>query len=231
VTTGAHKLRGVRNNNPGNIERAPGVRWQGEADDQTSDPRFVVFDHMKWGIRAICRVLITYQDKRQAGDGSRIDSIREIIDRWAPPTENQTDAYVDHVVKLSEVEADETVDVYRWKTMRGLVLGICAHENNGWQPDPADLDAGMLAAGLQVPARDVAVGAQGVTGAIGMISGLAAAAAAAIPAATATYKETSAAVGPLAELADWLPAVFGLAAAGCVFVLLVKNNYLTKMVQ
>jgi len=30
--------RGIRNNNPGNIDRQPGVRWQGQSADQANRP-------------------------------------------------------------------------------------------------------------------------------------------------------------------------------------------------
>ncbi len=121
--------RGIRNYNPGNIRHAKGVRWQGQATTQ-GDVEFVQFNGPRWGIRAIARVLITYQDKRRAGDGSRIDSVREFIERWAPPFENNTDAYVRQVARAIGVGPDdETLDVYDFTTMRALVQAIIRHEN------------------------------------------------------------------------------------------------------
>ncbi|WP_312395778.1 structural protein [Stutzerimonas kunmingensis] len=120
--------RGIRNYNPGNIERN-GTRWQGMAVAQ-ADSRFIVFSHPVWGIRAIARTLITYQDARRARDGSRIDSVREIIERWAPAHENDTDAYAKQVAKALGIGPDdETVDVYDFATMRALVQAIVRHEN------------------------------------------------------------------------------------------------------
>lgn len=145
--------RGIRNHNPGNIDRHPGVRWQGMAPDQSKDARFVVFDSPKWGIRAIARVLITYQDQRQARDGSKIDTIQEIIDRWAPPTENRTAAYAQHVATLTGIGVDERLDVYDYATMKALVQAIITHEN-GQQPyDDATLDAGLKLAGIEPPRK------------------------------------------------------------------------------
>lgn len=121
--------RGIRNYNPGNIERN-GTRWQGMALDQGKDSRFIVFSHPVWGIRAIARTLITYQDARRARDGSRIDSVREIIERWAPASENDTAAYAKQVAKALGIGPDdETVDVYDYPTMRALVQAIVRHEN------------------------------------------------------------------------------------------------------
>jgi hypothetical protein len=121
--------RGIRNFNPGNIRHAKGTRWQGMAVAQ-SDKNFVQFNAPRWGIRAIARVLITYQDKRLAADGSRIDSVREIIERWAPASENNTEAYTLTVARVLGVAPDhEGLDVYSYDTMRALVLAIIRHEN------------------------------------------------------------------------------------------------------
>ncbi len=121
--------RGIRNFNPGNIRHAKGVRWQGQAATQI-DAEFVQFTDPRWGIRAIARVLITYQDKRRAADGSRIDTVREIIERWAPPNENNTEAYVISVAGVLQIGPnDETIDVYDYTTMRTLVMAIVRHEN------------------------------------------------------------------------------------------------------
>lgn len=142
--------RGVRNHNPGNIERNPRVRWQGQAEQQT-DPRFVVFEAARWGIRAIARVLITYQDKRKASDGSPIDTVNKIIHRWAPSLENDTAAYAHHVARLLDVGVDQTLDVYDYTTMRGLVEAIIAHENAGYRYPPDEIEAGLRLAGIEPP--------------------------------------------------------------------------------
>lgn len=146
--------RGIRNYNPGNIDRAPGVRWQGQAPDQT-DQRFVQFLDPRWGIRAIARVLITYQDKRRAADGSRIDSVREIVERWAPAHENDTSAYANQIAKALGVGVDdERVDVYDHATLRALVQAIVRHENGpgplpggAWYGD-ALIDEALVLAGI-----------------------------------------------------------------------------------
>lgn len=145
--------RGIRNNNPGNIDRTkPRTPWQGRvpAEDLT-DPRFEQFVHPKFGIRALCRVLITYQDKRRAPDGSKIDTVREIIERWAPPNENDTSAYVRQVRRTLGLDGPEypgETDVHDYATMRELVLAIIRHEN-GVQPySGAVIDEGLRLAGI-----------------------------------------------------------------------------------
>lgn len=149
-----HQPRGIRNYNPGNLERNA-TRWQGMAQDQSGDPRFIVFAHPKWGIRAIARTLITYQDARRANDGSRIDSVRELIERWAPAAENDTDSYAKQVAKALGIGPDdETLDVYDFATMRALVQAIVRHENGpgplpsgAWYGDPL-MAEGLALAGI-----------------------------------------------------------------------------------
>jgi hypothetical protein len=140
--------RGIRNNSPGNIDRTtPRTPWQGQVPaDQLTDPRFEQFTHPKWGIRAICRVLITYQDKHE------LASVRGIIDRWAPPRENNTHAYIQAVARKIGVSPDEAISVHDYDVMRELVLAIISHEN-GQQPySGAVIDEGLRLAGV-VPAK------------------------------------------------------------------------------
>ena len=93
--------RGIRNNNPGNIDYNPSVKWQGLADPpREPEGRFCRFAAPKWGIRAIARLLITYQDQHD------LNTVRGIINRWAPPIENDSDAYVNAVASSLGVDAD-----------------------------------------------------------------------------------------------------------------------------
>ena len=92
--------RGIRNNNPGNLRR--GESWQGLAAEQ-SDPDFCVFETMAYGCRALLKTLQTYVRKRGC------KTVRQIIDRWAPPTENDTNSYVMHVASAVGRGADEAI--------------------------------------------------------------------------------------------------------------------------
>ncbi|MDE1531668.1 structural protein [Pseudomonas carnis] len=151
--------RGIRNFNPGNIRHAKGVRWQGMAAAQ-GDTAFVQFTAPRWGIRAIVRVLITYQDKRLAKDGSRIDTVREFIERWAPPSENNTNAYAASVARALGLHPDhEGVDVYDFDVMHTLVTAIIRHENGPgplpggrWYGD-AIIAEGLALAGIERGAK------------------------------------------------------------------------------
>lgn len=239
------KTRGVRNNNPGNIERVKGVRWQGElplATQTKRDKRFVVFEGPQWGIRAICRVLITYQDKRDAADGSKIDSVSDIINRWAPPVENNTGAYARAVAGKMGVGINDYIDVYDWDVMRALVVAIIAHECGGHRYPDADIDGGLIKAGLRPPAKVVAAptGATvlGAAGSVAASLGAAVSTAvvvapgvvASLPAAKDSFDATVAALGPAGELVPWLPAVGGMVAAVAIVILALRNAQLRRRV-
>lgn len=144
-----NESRGIRNNNPGNVRRVNGVRWQGQAEKQ-ADAEFVVFAEPKWGLRAIARVLISYQDKHA------INTVRGIVNRWAPPVENDTGAYVDHVARRTRFGADEPLDVYEPDTMRRLVRAIVLHENGVDPYTDAQVEAGLVLAGMEPDRRPLA---------------------------------------------------------------------------
>ncbi len=120
--------RGIRNHNPGNIKRTAD-QWRGMSSTQ-GDAVFVQFDAPVWGLRALARVLRKYQ---QTGN----DTVREIINRWAPPVENITSAYVDAVARALGIDPD---DVVTEAQMPALMAAIVHHEN-GQQPYEPELFA------------------------------------------------------------------------------------------
>ena len=89
--------RGIRNNNPLNIRKVPGTHWRGEVLPQrgsvegAGDRLFVQFESLEYGIRAAFCILETYRRKYKAV------CIEDIINRWAPPSENDTEKYIKNV--------------------------------------------------------------------------------------------------------------------------------------
>ena len=122
--------RGIRNNNPGNI-RYDGTRWQGLAEPPT-DGAFCRFVDAEHGIRAVARILTVYYERHG------LATVRGIVNRWAPPTENDTDAYVAHVAKRIGVGPDDVIDPRESSVIRVLVAAIILHEN-GVQPYDDDV--------------------------------------------------------------------------------------------
>jgi len=133
--------RGISNNNPGNIE--VGAPWQGLASPD-SDGRFCVFKSPTWGIRAIARVVVAYQDRHD------IMNISGIISRWAPPSDNNdTDSYINHAAVKVGVGRDDVINVHDYRVMRPLVEAIILHEN-GTQPySDSQIDKGLTLAGIE----------------------------------------------------------------------------------
>lgn len=139
--------RGVRNNNPGNIDR--GQPWQGLAKphemtpEQRAEKRFAVFRSPEWGIRAIVRILQTYREKYG------LASVEGIINRWAPPVENDTGAYMARVAKDMGVGPTATLDTTDAAILLPLVKAIIAHENGGNPYDDATILKGITLAGME----------------------------------------------------------------------------------
>ncbi|MDD3181351.1 MAG: structural protein P5 [Alphaproteobacteria bacterium] len=139
--------RGIRNNNPGNLRRTDDP-WQGLAETQT-DKEFFVFQSPVYGIRALARTLIKYQDKH----GLR--TIRQIIGRWAPALENDTVAYIKAVSASSGFGQDVELDMHKYEHLKAITLAIIAFEN-GQQPyTGAQIDKALLLAGIEPPARSL----------------------------------------------------------------------------
>lgn len=137
VKGGKGDARGVRNNNPGNLEASSSNPWVGQTG---SDGRFAKFETPEHGIRALGRNLISYQ--RQG-----IDTVSDIINRWAPPSDNNdTTAYIKAVCAQLGVTADQPLDASNPDTLQALCAAIIKHEN-GSQPYSADqLSTGVSAA-------------------------------------------------------------------------------------
>ncbi|WP_423197431.1 Structural protein P5 [Cupriavidus sp. H19C3] len=141
--------RGIRNNNPGNIRWGDG--WQGLiAPHMRTDKDFCQFSDPVFGIRAICMCILNYRSKSGIpGVGApNIDTVREVISRWAPPSENDTESYIAAVAKSVGVLPNQHIDLTNPAVMRGLVPAIIQHEN-GQQPySAAVIDQAMRAAGI-----------------------------------------------------------------------------------
>jgi hypothetical protein len=145
--------RGVRNNNPGNIDRNPANKWQGRAERsamtqaQHEESRFEVFASPAWGIRAMAVLLIHYFDGTPS-----CDTVRAIINRWAPSAENNTTAYVGAVANAMSVAPDDRLYLHQFSHLQPLVQAIIAHENAGYRYPPEIVEEGLRLAGVVKPA-------------------------------------------------------------------------------
>lgn len=97
--------RGLRNNNPLNI-RHSASRWQGVRVEQT-DKAFVQFTSMMMGYRAAWRILESYFNHFEAQQVPF--TARNIILRWAPPDENDSEAYIRSICRLTSLAGNEAL--------------------------------------------------------------------------------------------------------------------------
>ena len=141
--------RGVRNNNPGNIDYNKRNDWQGQLGLEPkvgkSTPRFALFDSPENGIRALAKLLINYRGKDgEPGVGAPgIDTVLETIHRWAPPVENDTGAYVAQVAEAVGVSPIQSINIKDPRTLTAMVTAIIKHEN-GYAPyAPAVISEGV----------------------------------------------------------------------------------------
>lgn len=121
--------RGIRNNNPGNIDWSAANNWVGQkGKEEGPNGRFAVFTDAKYGIRALGKLLQTYYNKKG------LVTVREIITRWAPATENNTDAYVKAVASRCGLGADEKIpNIKDPVVLGGLMKAIIKHENANYE--------------------------------------------------------------------------------------------------
>lgn len=96
------QTRGLRLNNPGNIRH--GSPWVGLAPDQP-DPEFCKFIDMPSGIRAMTILLRNYASRYG------LNTIAGIVSRWAPPSENETAAYIRAVSNSTGFAPDEPLNL------------------------------------------------------------------------------------------------------------------------
>ena len=129
--------RGIRNNNPGNLNYVgqPGAHLE----TGVAEPRFAAFPTMADGIRALRDQLLRYAERG-------LTTVASIISVYAPPTENVTSAYIGSLCRHMGVQADTVLDLRDPATMRGLIEGITTMENGPGRLSPAqisqDLDGG-----------------------------------------------------------------------------------------
>lgn len=112
--------RGARNNNPLNIKR--GNDWNGETEIP-HDSIFESFKAPKYGFRAGAKLLRNYQNLYG------LNTIRDLINRFAPPNENNTDLYVSFVAKEMGMSENEPLNLASDSTLAKLVYAMSKMES------------------------------------------------------------------------------------------------------
>ncbi len=113
--------RGIRNNNPGNIERNPNNQWLGKIEG--NDPRFESFSTFAYGTRALVKLLKNYIDRGN-------NTVSKIVSRWAPASvdNNPTASYASKVAERSRLGLHTPLQADK-DTLRRLTQAIADFEN------------------------------------------------------------------------------------------------------
>lgn len=111
----------IKKNNPGNLVKT-GVLWEGQTK---SKGRFIAFKDAHHGLRALCIVLLRYEMRH------RLDTVHEVVTRFAPPHENHTQKYANYVAKEVGIGVHEEMSV---KFYLPLLMKAIVYMENGTQP-------------------------------------------------------------------------------------------------
>ena len=113
--------RGLTNCNPGNIRQSK-TRYKGERRP-SRDSEFKEFESMAYGYRAMFVLLDTYS--RRYG----LCTIRQMLNRYAPPSENFTEGYIRFVSEKTGIAPDEIVNSHAARDMVPIVAAMSQIEN------------------------------------------------------------------------------------------------------
>lgn len=141
--------RGVALNNPLNL-RNVGITWVGLTTDQP-DADFCKFRSPEYGFRA------AFKDFRTCQVIHGIRTIRALIERWAPPSENPTEAYIANVCARTDKTSEEVLDLTAWADASIVVQAMTVQEQGSFVEyfTWAQLRDGALLAGVAgVPDHD-----------------------------------------------------------------------------
>lgn len=113
---GTNYVLGIRNNNPGNLR--PGDNWQGMVG---TNKNFIVFSDIVWGLRALATDL---SNKYFKG----LNTIEKIITVYAPPSENNTAAYISAVSHRLNMPGNQVITNWNKDLLAKFVRAIVEHE-------------------------------------------------------------------------------------------------------
>ena len=135
-------VRGIRNNNPGNLSFA----GQRGASRENGNGRFAAFSTPEEGLAAMSKQLdlhFTGKSVKAKEAGRPLQSVQDIIHAWAPPNENNTAKYIADVSKQLGVSPSARLNLNDPKTKTVLMQAIVSKENGGNPYTPQQYAAGI----------------------------------------------------------------------------------------
>lgn len=112
------KVRGLRNNNPGNLIRTS-IAWQGKIPHKSNpDAKFEQFENIYFGLRAMLKDLINDINKGK-------NTVKSLISEYAPKSDNNdTDQYIKSVAKTLGVTPTQKLTEINSKFLLNLARAI-----------------------------------------------------------------------------------------------------------
>jgi hypothetical protein len=117
---------------------AGGVRWQGEIEPDTVN-NFSRFQDVGYGIRA----MITDITGDIVNDGK--NTLRKLVTAYAPPGENNTNAYIATVANLTGLQPDQVIPVSEYWIRKIITAKIAVELGQQFanRISNSDIDAGF----------------------------------------------------------------------------------------
>lgn len=117
--------RGIRNNNPGNLKITP-VEWKGKIPvSENTDGIFEQFENFIWGLRAMMLDI-----RNDIFEGK--DNLEKLIYEYAPPSENDTEKYIEDVELWSGISRYQQLT--GGKQQMGRLIPAMVQKENGMNP-------------------------------------------------------------------------------------------------
>lgn len=124
---------GIRLNNPGNIRYYNLNGWKG-LDDPPQIDGYCNFVSPEWGIRAMMVLLSGWYRKRS------FRFLRQVIDRYAPPSENPTHEYLKYVCDQVHIHPDDPIELDNPVFLIPVIKAMIRFENG---PQHVKYDDGL----------------------------------------------------------------------------------------
>lgn len=133
--SGANEPRGIRNNNPGNLNY---VGQNGATLEEHATPRFARFNSAFEGFAALGKQIKAYYNGTSKAAGyQKLQSVEDIISRFAPASENNTQSYINKLSKMLGVGRGDSLNIQDPQVLATLMNGITQIENgkNPYAPE------------------------------------------------------------------------------------------------
>jgi hypothetical protein len=112
--------RGLRNNNPLNLRKTT-TTWKDEVNNP-QEASFESFRTLAAGLRAGIKNAKTQWNRGKT-------TINTLVSVWAPPSENNTGAYVNTVAKAAGISKDKFIDWSDKNLVARIIHAMVIHEN------------------------------------------------------------------------------------------------------